>query len=186
LIPFLCVNPSDTKENILDELQRMYDAGVRCIKLINAYQRNYPGDGPNLMAVYAFAAQRGMIVLNHHWRESEIRKIAAMHPESDFIFAHYGGGYQDEVMAEFGNVYTNIWSYGNMGWLEKGIRTLGPEKFMMGSDGFANCMSVGIGPVVFADIGDDAKRLILGGNAARLLHKAGALPKSLQSMFGIV
>jgi len=185
LIPFMCVNPCDTKENILDELRRMYAAGVRCIKLINAYQDRYPGDGPNLMALYEFAAERKMVTINHHWSESEITKIAGLFPETTFIFAHYGGGYQDDVMAAYENVYANIWAFGGMGWLERGIRKLGAGKFMMGSDGFLNCLSVGIGPVVFADISDDDKRLMLGGTAARLLDAAGALPDALKRKFNI-
>ena len=53
-------------------------------------------------------------------------------------------------------------------------------KFMMGSDGFLNPLSVSIGPVVFAPIGDEEKRGILGLNVARLLDKAGALPEPLR------
>ena len=180
MIPFMGMNPNDTQVNVLAELRRMYGAGVRCIKLLNFYQNNYPGDGPNLMALYEFAAERGMIVLNHHWTEAEITKLAAMFPAVEFIFGHYGGGYQDDVMARFPNVNANIWNYGPLGWLDDGVKKLGASRFMMGSDGFANCLTVGIGPVVFADIYDDDKRLMLGLNAARLLDKAGALPGGLK------
>lgn len=176
LVPFLGINPNDRRENILAELERMEAAGVRCIKLINDYQAAYPGDGPNLMALYEFAARHGMLVFNHAWREHEIRKIAGMYPDTDFIFAHYGGGYQDEVMAEFPNVYTNIWNYGHRGWLERGIARLGAGKFMFGSDGFLNAISVGIGPIVFAPVTDEEKRAMLGLTLARLLEKAGAWP----------
>ena len=176
LVPFMGINPNDSQQNILDELKRMYDAGVRCIKLINAYQNDYPGDGPNLMALYAFAARHKLLVFNHAWREAEIRRIAAEFPETDFIFGHYWGGYQDTIMTTYANVYTNIWSYGPMGWLERGIQQAGAHKFMLGSDGFLNAPSVGIGPVVFANISDDDKRQILGLTMARLLAKVGALP----------
>ena len=68
-----------------------------------------------------------------------------------------------------------------MGWLDHGIKEVGAEKFMMGSDGFLNSLSVGLGPVVFADISDDDKRLILGKTLAWLLNKVGALPESLMT-----
>ena len=180
LIPFMLVNPNDIRENVIAELKRMYSAGVRCIKLLNHYQEEYPGDGPNLMALYEFAAANKMIVLNHSWSEGEISKIASIYQEVDFIFAHYNGSDQDTALINFANVYTNIWNYGPMGWLDKGIKLVGAGKFMMGSDGFLNSMSVGIGPVVFANISDDEKRLILGKTIARLLDKVGALPKSLR------
>lgn len=182
MIPFLCVNPNDTRENILSELDRMHAAGVRGIKLINSYQHNYPGDGPNLMIVYEYAAKHKMVVINHSWATDEILKISESFPEVNFIFAHYGGGRQDQVMKARLNVYANIWGYFSMGCLERGIKNCGAGKFMSGSDGFLNSLSVGLGPVVFAPISDEEKRLILGLNLARLLNKVGALPKRLKSL----
>lgn len=183
LIPFMSVNANDTPKNIIAELRRMYSTGVRCIKLINHYQEQYPGDGPNLMALYNFAAENKMLIINHSWTESEICKIAELFPEVDFIFAHYGlnMGYQDMVLKRYANVYTNVWDLGSMGWLERGIKEVGAGKFILGSDGFLNSLSVGIGPVVFADISDDDKRLILGQTIARLLDKVGTLPNSLKA-----
>jgi uncharacterized protein len=180
LIPFMSVNANDTPENILAELKRMYAAGVRCIKLLNHYQEQYPGDGPNLMALYDYAASNKMLIINHSWTENEISKIAAKYHGVDFIFAHYGGDYQDTVLKNYTNVYTNIWNYGPLGWLDYGIKKVGAEKFILGSDGFLNSLSVGLGPVVFADISDDDKRLILGKTIARLLNKVGALPENLK------
>lgn len=180
LIPFMGINPNDTHEHVIDELKRMYDAGIRCIKLLNAYQGGYAGDGPNLMALYAFADEHKMLVFNHGWSEAEIKRIASQFLKTDFIFGHYGGGFQDSILNTFPNVYANIWNYGRMGWLERGIQQVGAGKFMLGSDGFLNAPSVGIGPVVFANISDDDKRLILGLTAARLVNKVGALPRSLQ------
>jgi uncharacterized protein len=182
LIPFLGINPNDTRDHVLDELSRMHDAGVRCIKLINHYQGGYPGDGPNLMALYEFAARHGMLVFNHAWSEQEIRLIAGEYPQTDFIFGHYGGGYQDDVMLAFPNVYTNIWMYGSRGWLDRGIKRVGAHKFMYGSDGFLNALSVGIGPVVFAPLDDEEKRLVLGLTTARLVDKVGALPAQLKKL----
>jgi predicted TIM-barrel fold metal-dependent hydrolase len=181
LIPFLGINPNDSRANLLGELERMLAAGVRCIKLLNHYQHQYPGDGPNLMALYEFAARHNMLVFNHAWSEAEIRRIAAEYPQTDFIFGHYGGGYQDQVMREFDNVYANIWNYGPRGWLDRGIQAVGAHKFMFGSDGFLNALSVGIGPVVFAPVSDAEKRQMLGLTTARLVDKVGALPEGLKA-----
>jgi predicted TIM-barrel fold metal-dependent hydrolase len=182
LIPFMGINPNDSHANVIAELERMYAEGVRCIKLINSYQNAYPGDGPNLMALYAFAAEHNMLVFNHFWSEAEICRIATEFPQVNFIFGHYSGGFQDTVMQDYPNVYTNIWSYGNLGWLERGIQKVGAGKFMLGSDGFLNSLSVGTGPVVFANISDDDKRLILGQTIARLVNQTGALPLRLKTV----
>ena len=132
LIGFACVNPNDVRANILDELNRVYDSGIRAIKLINDYQENYPGDGPNLMAVYEFAARRGMIVFNHSWRQNVIEKISAAFPDTTFIFGHYGGGWPDAVLKERANVYANIWCVAPQGWLDGGIANAGAGKFILG------------------------------------------------------
>ncbi len=186
MIPFLCINPNDSRIAIVRELERMYKAGVRGIKLINDYQENYPGDGPNLAIVYEFANAHTMLVFNHAWTRPVILKISEQFPGTDFIFAHYNGGgsWHDEVLKKRDNVHMNIWSLGNMGWLNRGLKEVGAHKFMMGSDGFLNAMSVGIGPVVFAPISDQEKRLILGLNATRLLDKVGALPPAIKNKFG--
>jgi predicted TIM-barrel fold metal-dependent hydrolase len=63
LIPFAHFNPKEKRASLLAELQRMVDANVRAIKLINAYQA-YAGDGPSLMALYEFAQRHRMIVVN--------------------------------------------------------------------------------------------------------------------------
>ena len=180
MIGFVCVNPNDTKENVIAELDRMYDAGVRGIKLINSYQERYPGDGPNLMAVYEYATEHNMLVFNHHWEQEAIMNVSAQFPDTTFIFAHYGA-HCDAVMEARENVHANIWGYGNLGWLDRGIAKLGAERFMMGSDGFMNPLACGIGPVVFAPISDEEKRLILGLNLARHLDKVGALPAPLKA-----
>jgi len=183
IIPFAHFNPNDDAEAILAELERVYAAGVRCIKLLNAYQ-NYPGDGPNLMALYRFADTHNMLILDHSWTRQEITRIASEFPGTDLIFGHYGR-WQDEILAEHPNVYANIWGLGSLGFLERGVRHVGPEKFLYGSDAFMNPISVGIGLVVYADIPDEHKRLILGRTQARLLDKVGALPPALKAKYGL-
>jgi len=68
---------------------------------------------------------------------------------------------------------------------DRGVREVGPEKFLFGSDAFMNPISVGIGMVVYADVPDDHKRLILGLTQARLLEKVGALPAALKDKYGL-
>ena len=178
VIPFAHVNPNDAREEILAELARVYRAGVRGIKLINAYQ-GYPGDGPNLMAVYEFAAERGMVILNHSWTNEELAMLAERFVRLDLICGHYGRRL-DPLLRRYPNVHANIWSLNPLGVVEAAFREVGPEKFLLGSDAFMNPMSVGIGLVVYADIPDAHKRMILGANQARILDRVGALPDALR------
>lgn len=184
LIGFAHINPNDTRASVAAELERIYRMGFRCIKLLNAYQQGYPGDGPNLMAVYEFAAGYNMLILNHFWPNELLARIAAQFPTVDFITGHYGAS-QDALLRELPNVYASIWTLDSLGFLERGVRNVGPHKFLFGSDAFMNPVSVGIGPVVYADIPDEHKRLILGVTQARLLDKVGALPTTLKETYGV-
>ena len=173
-----------TAGSLLEAMDRMLAAGVRCVKLLNSCQDNYPDDGPNIVRVCEYAAEHSMLLTNHNWGRLEVlRDLSTRFPDVDFIHAHYGGG--DPLLSERPNVYASIWAYPGMGWLDGGLALVGAHKFMMGSDGFLNPLSVGIGPVVFAPISDDDMRLVLGLNAARLLHKVGALPPSLAAKAGL-
>ena len=176
LIPFAHVNPNFDLNIISAELERMYGAGVRAIKLLNAYQ-NYPGDGPHLMAVYAFAQERDMLVLNHFWSEDEIHTITRRFPKLVMIRGHGGAS---AISCTYENVHDNIWSLHRLGAIESGIQRFGPEKILFGSDAALNDPAVGIGLVVYADISDEAKKAVLGLNMARLLDWAGLLPSSLR------
>ena len=177
IVPFAHFNPNDAADAVLAELERVYATGVRCIKLLNAYQ-NYPGDGPKLMELYRFAAAHHMLILNHSWTREEITRVAAEFPQIDFIFGHYGQ-WQDPILKDYPNVYANIWTLSPLGFLERGIRNVGADKFLFGSDAFMNPISVGIGLVVYAAISDEDKRKVLGQTQARLLGKVAALPPRL-------
>jgi predicted TIM-barrel fold metal-dependent hydrolase len=172
---FVCftnINPHDKKENVLVELQRMYDAGIRGIKLINAYQ-NYPSNGPVLWALYEFAAERKLIVLNHSWGSSEtIDLIASTFPDMTMIIGHHTDG-ADDLLRKFPNLYLCTWSFVIPHQIEKAIKRIGADKIVFGSDAIINPFSAGLGPVVFARISDDEKRKILGLNMAQLLAKRG-------------
>jgi predicted TIM-barrel fold metal-dependent hydrolase len=182
LIGFAHANPNDDRDAMLAELDRVERAGLRCIKLLNSYQQAYPGDGPNLMALYEFAAERNMLILNHFWSEDEIRRIAPAFPTVDFIQGHAGGS---AAARDLPNVHGNLWSLGTLGFIERGIANAGAGKVIFGSDAFMNPMSVGIGLAVYADVSDEEKRLILGLNMARLLKKVGALPARIEDDYDL-
>jgi predicted TIM-barrel fold metal-dependent hydrolase len=177
IIPFFHVNPNDSREGVLAECRRMLDHGMRGIKLINAYQEGYPGDGPNLMAVYEFAARNSMILFNHHWSYVELDTLAPRFPETPFVGAHGG---PPALLRKHPNVYANMWTYGPMGWLDRVIAEAGPGTIMLGSDAFMNAMTVGIGPVLHAPVTDDERRMMLGLTLARLLDRADILPEALR------
>ena len=105
LIPFAHINACDSRKAVLAALERMVDSGVHALKLYNSYL-GYPADGPNMMAIYAFAEAHNLLLLNHYWPEDTLRKIAADFPTVTFIRGHGGAS---ALSHEIPNVYDNIW-----------------------------------------------------------------------------
>ena len=132
----------------------------------------YPGDGPKLMAVYEFAAERNMLVLNHSWTQPVIENIAERFPEVDFIFGHYHPR-QDQVMKNLNNIYASIWTIASPGHLDRAVENGLEDRLLLGSDSFMNPMPVGIGQVAFARMNEQQKRKILGLNMEKLFAKVG-------------
>ncbi|NLE46103.1 MAG: amidohydrolase family protein [Chloroflexi bacterium] len=175
LIPFAHVNPHVELSDTLAELDRVFGEGVRGIKLYNEPQ-GYPGDGPNMMAVYSFAQDHNMLILNHLWSEVEISRIVREFPNLVLIRGHGGASV---ISRTYANVYDNIWSLNRLGLIEDGVRKYGSDKLLLGSDAPLSDPAVGVGMVVYSDISDRDKRAILGLNMACLLEKVGALPNWL-------
>lgn len=180
LIPFAHVNAHVELSETIPELDRVFGEGVRGIKLYNEPQ-GYPGDGPNMMAVYSFAQAHNMLVLNHYWSEGEIYLIAQEFPDLVLIRGHGG---VSGISRMFANVYDNMWALNRLGLIEEGVRKYGADKILLGSDAPLSEPAVGIGTVVYSDISDKDKRAILGLNMARLLEKAGILPDWLRGRCG--
>lgn len=180
-IGFAHFNPNDSQAALDAEMKRALRMGFRCIKLINSYQQNHPGDGPPMKRIYRFAAQHNMLIVNHYWRPEVLARVAREFSSVNFIAGHW---FSNDAL-HLPNVYCCMWSLLSAGELTRGVKKYGAEKFVFGSDAFLNPISVGIGPIVHADISDDDKRKMLGLNQARLLHAAGALPRPLQKWLGI-
>jgi uncharacterized protein len=180
LIPFAHVNAHVELSETLAELDRVFSEGVRGIKLYNEPQ-GYPGDGPNMMAVYSFAQEHNMLVLNHYWSDAEIYRIAREFPDLVMIRGHGGASV---ISRMFTNVYDNMWSLNRLGLIEEGVRRYGAGKILLGSDAPLSEPVVGIGTVIYSDIPDEDKRAILGLNMACLLEKVDILPDWVRKRYG--
>lgn len=180
IIGFCLVNPTDEAKYVLAELERMHQSGLRGIKLIHTYQENYPVDGPVLKQVYRFAAEHGMMILNHDWqREDALRAIAAQYPDMALVLGHYGPRW-DPVLRDCPNVYACTWSFTFPREIEQAAQRGLADKLLFGTDSYLNPLASGLGVVVFARIPDEDKRKILGLTEASLLARVGALPENLR------
>lgn len=157
---------------MLRELERCQDRGFIGVKLIPQYQ-GYPEEGPNVEAAVAWAAQRGMIVLNHGWGSPDhLRRLAETYPQVTFIIGHYALEYA-RVVNSYPNVYQctcEPLGYRSMEVLTAAVR---PDKILFGSDITDLPLPLGMGPILMARIPEEDKRRILGLNALALLERLG-------------
>jgi hypothetical protein len=175
-IGYAVVNPNQPGK-IKAELERCFDDyGMKAIKLHPALHR-YPVEGPAYKKVFEFAAARRVPILSHEWGHPDLLKgLCREYREVSFIIAH--AGFWDgrsnftfaDVVGASNNVFVDL-AYSNIyyGALEQLVEIVGPTKILFGSDFPLHDLAYQLGRVLFAQLSDADKRMILGGNMLRLL-----------------
>ncbi|HBG75327.1 amidohydrolase family protein [Eubacteriales bacterium mix99] len=137
-------------------------------------------DNTNYTAAFE-AAQKGKLpILIHIWgRENvaDVDRLSDRYPDAQFIMAHAGGdvlsmGYALEVAGRHANVYVDVavsTAYeGNVEWF---VREIGSKKVLFGTDMPFLDPRPTFGRVGMAEIGEEEKKDIFGGNMQRILDQ---------------
>jgi len=178
-IGFCYLNPCYLSES-LDEIQRcIADGPFAGIKLWVAMTC----DQPNLDPICERAAELGAPILQHTWLKitgnlefestpHHVAAIARRHPDVNFILGHSGGNWEMgyRIVQDLPNVCAEV-SGGDpeLGQTEMGVALLGAQRIVYGSDAPGRSFASQIAKVRGADISDDQRAMILGGNMRRLL-----------------
>ncbi|MFH1748894.1 MAG: amidohydrolase family protein [Planctomycetota bacterium] len=174
-------------EDIDSELSRCFDElGFKGIKIHPYCDQVFPQD-PRYDSVWEFASERSVPVLVHTWNSlrytdplldccipTQFRTIAEEYPRAKIILGHSGGEYDGIIEAisvakVCPNVYLDTASsrlYPDV--IEMMVAEVGAERVLYGSDVPFLSPVPQVGKVVYADITESEKRMILGLNAARL------------------
>jgi uncharacterized protein len=114
-----------------------------------------------------------------------IDMFAPQYPDLDFIIAHLGSFADDwraherviEQLARYPNIYADTSGVRRFDYLVHAIQRAGPRKLLFGSDGPWLHPDVELHKIRLLGLPEDAERLILGGNARRLIFRnAGFSP----------
>jgi predicted TIM-barrel fold metal-dependent hydrolase len=168
----------------VDEVQRCYEVyGMRGLKVIHqtaglgSYSLLTSIDDPLMDPIFEKAAEYGMIILAHS-NPDECMALSKRVPEARLLMAHAGGcptamGDWHKAI-EAAKQYPNILldtasSQSDMGYLEAIVAAIGPERLIFGTDMPLIDPYFGLAKVTGADLTDEQKALILGGNIQRLL-----------------
>ena len=168
------INPN-FPEAMAAEIERCFEQpGFAGFKLHVSWN-GVPYDSERYGPVYAFAAERSLPILAHTWGDQSVRDLASMarrYPSIPFLAGHSGAGdvaINLEEARRTPNLYLELTYSGGTPWLvQRLVGELGANRMVWGSDTILFAASHQIGKVVFADITEGEKRLILGGTAKRL------------------
>lgn len=185
---YVVVNPNDVV-HAREEIARCAELGAIGIKLAASRR----ADDPLLDPIAEEAAARGLPVLHHIWQHRrrewpgqeasdavEYGRLAARHPDADFILAHLGGGgdwaHSIPAVAQLPNVYLDLSGSGvDRGMLDQALDAVGAERLLWGCD---ITMETGLAKWWALEViapGDEALAQIRWGNAARIFP-TGSLP----------
>ena len=176
-VGYVTLNPN-YPEDMKNEIGRCFSIrGFKGIKLHPA-SHGSPIDHKNYHPAYEAANQKHCPILIHVWGQNEVAivdTLAYEYPEANFIMGHTGGEekameYAVQVINRHDNVFADLTvsvvREGNVEWF---VNEIGSHKTLFGSDmPFIDPRSA-LGRVALAQINEQEKIDILGGNMSRLL-----------------
>ena len=167
-VGFTMLNPHRGPEEMRRELERCAAMGLRGIKLINSYQ-GYPSEGPNIEVACQWAHERRQLILNHYWGSAKVlERLLQNFRGACFITGHCTTEYA-AIMKEHANLYVCSCPLIGPRACEDTVAAIGADRLMFGSDLSDLPIAWGLGPILFARLPVQQKRMILGGNLERLL-----------------
>ena len=179
-IGFCYVNPVHEKQALAEIDRCIVDGGMGGIKLLCGLFCNDPRMGP----VIERAIELDVPVLQHTWKKvtgnlefestpDHFADLAARYPEAKLIFGHVGGDWEYGIKAVKHHPNTYLETAGGnpeAGFVEMAVREVGAGRVVYGSDAAGRSFASQIGKVYGADISDEEREQILGGNMERLLN----------------
>lgn len=127
--------------------------------------------------VFAFANELKTVVLMHPEEDPDdmlkTALLAGKYPDIKLILAHLGSMEHIEAIgvSKLGNVYTDTSGSASTqnNVLEYAVEKVGAQKILFGTDSYSCAFQ--LGRVVFADIAEEDKKLILSENAKRIFKR---------------
>jgi hypothetical protein len=157
-------------EEWIPELERCRRGGLRGIKIICEYQGTTT-ERTNFTPLYRYANENHLIMINHQWGSPEfLDSLAERYADACFIIGHYSTQYS-EVLRKRKNVYQCTCAALMFHDVEKLLEVVRADKIVYGSDLADLDGPFGLSPILYAKIGDEEKRMILGLNMQKILER---------------
>ena len=178
LIGFVRLNPSYRRDASVALDRAVSELGFRGVKLHPTTTLAHPAAEPTV-ALLRQAAGLEVPVLFHcgddpYTTPQAIAAGASQTPDTAVVLGHMGGYFHVDdaiAMAErHPNLYLETSAMPYPGKIAEAVERVGAERVVFGSDGPGCNPALEVEKVRMLGLDPDAERLILGGNAARLLR----------------
>ena len=176
---FVYLNPKYVDESLAELDRCVRDGPMVGVKLWVAQRAN----SPEVDRIVARAAELKALIYQHSWYKitgnlpgestaQDVAERAKRHPQANLVCGHTGGDWERGIRAirATTNVYADLGGGDPVaGIVEMAVRELGAERVLYGSDIPGRSFASQLAKVYGADVPDQARRLIYGGNLKRLL-----------------
>jgi len=167
----------------VDELNRCFEADrdvvlVKLHPILNGCRM----DDKRMKGVYEFASERKLFILVHTWLDQDaygnqdlFASVAKDYPDINWLMGHSGGPFGShravEIAQELPNVFLDLtMSLVPARQIEFFIGEVGAERVIFGTDNPFIDPRPQIGRLCLADITQEERALIMGGNARRYIE----------------
>jgi hypothetical protein len=178
-VGFVYLSPNQLEFSLQEFDRCVRDGPMVGVKLLTARRCSAPELDPIVERAVSMKAP----ILQHTWLKvggngpgestpHDLAELARRHPEAALIDAHTGRDWELGIRAvrSARNVSTCVAGFDpTSGVVEMGVRELGAERVVFGSDGAGRSFASQLGKVMGAEIPDPARKLILGENLRRIL-----------------
>jgi len=179
VLGFCYVSPAFPQQAAAEMRRCIEDLGMVGLKLWVAV----PADDPRVFPLVEQAVGYGIPILQHAWHKAtgnlphesfptQVAALARRYPEARIIMAHIAGDWRRGVASvrDCPNVCVDTsGSIMDLGMVEHAVEALGAERVLFGSDAHGAELAATLGKVLGAEISEEQRRLVLGGNMERLL-----------------
>lgn len=177
LYGFVRLNPAHLHQAKQLLATAITELGFKGLKLHPVSSLQHPGGAATIDLIQQ-AGELGVPTLFHCGDEPmstplSIAPAAAACPDSVIVLGHMGGYFHVEEAIDVAEQYPNIiLETSAMPYPEKirlAVNRIGAERVVFGSDGPVSSPVLERQKIVIAELGDEATRLVMGGNAQLLL-----------------
>lgn len=171
-------------DKCVEYLDRWIKDGPMVSVLFPSTEKTLPCSHPNFEKILPRAQELGALVVQHTWYKTggkgsagestpaELAEVARRYPEMTFVCVHAGGEWEKglRAIADCPNVLIETSGFDpTAGFVEMAVRTIGAKRVMFGRE---RSFATELAKVLGAEIGEDDKKLIFGGNLRRVLAPA--------------